>query len=69
MASLSVHAHYDGKQILLDEPVSLPVGRPLLVTVLDGTDESANYASLASTGLSAAYGTSEPEYSEADLRP
>jgi len=69
MASLSVHAHYDGKQILLDEPIELPVGRRLLVTVLDGTDEEADYYSLAASGLSAAYGTSEPEYTEADLHP
>ena len=69
MASRSVHAHYDGKQILLDEPMELPVGRRLLVTVLDATDEAADYYSVAATGLSAAYGTSEPEYSEADLRP
>jgi len=69
MASLSVHAHYDGKQILLDEPVELPVGRRLLVTVLDSNDEEADYHALAATGLSGAYGPNEPEYSEADLRP
>ncbi len=69
MALHSVHAHYDGKHILLDEPMELPVGRRLLVTVLDGTDEAADSYSLAATGLSAAYGTSEPEYSEADIRP
>jgi len=69
MAPLSVHAHYDGKQILLDEPMELPVGRRLLVTLLDATDEEADHYSLAATGLSGAYGNSEPEYSEADLRP
>ena len=69
MASLSVHAHYDGKQILLDEPMELPVGRRLLVTVLEGSDEEVDHYFLAASGLSAAYGTSEPEYSEADLRP
>ena len=69
MASLSVFAHYDGKQILLDEPMELPVGRRLLVTLLDATDEEADHYSLAAAGLAAAYGTSEPEYSEADLRP
>jgi hypothetical protein len=68
MASLSVHAHYDGKQILLDEPIELPVGRRLLVTLLDPTDDEADSYSLAAAGLSAAYGTSEPEYTEADLR-
>jgi hypothetical protein len=30
MALLSVHAHYDGKQILLDEPIELPVGASLI---------------------------------------
>jgi hypothetical protein len=68
MALLSVHAHYDGKQILLDEPVELPVGRRLLVTVLDGSDDEADHYALAAAGLSAA-GTNESEYSEADLRP
>jgi len=69
MAPLSVHAHYDGKQILLDEPVELPVGRRLLVTLLDATGEEADHYSLAAMGLSGAYGNNEPEYSEADLRP
>ncbi|MEJ0001149.1 MAG: hypothetical protein WDO13_19515 [Verrucomicrobiota bacterium] len=69
MALRSVHAHYDGKQILLDEPIELPVGRRLLVTLLDSTDEETDHYSLAMAGLSAAYGTNEPEYSEADLRP
>ena len=69
MALLSVHAHYDGKQILLDEPMELTVGRRLLVTVLDGTDEATDYHSLAAAGLSSAYGPTEPEYTEADLRP
>ena len=69
MALLSVHAHHDGKQILLDEPIDLPVGRRLLVTLLDPTDEGADHYALAASGLSAAYGANEPEYSEADLRP
>jgi len=69
MTPLRVLAHYDGKQILLDEPVELPIGRRLLVTMLDGTDEKADHYSLAAADLSAAYGASGPEYSEADLRP
>jgi hypothetical protein len=69
MAMRSVHAHYDGKQILLDEPMELSAGRRLLVTLLDASDEETDHYSLATTGLSAAYGNSEPEYSEADIRP
>jgi len=49
--------------------MELPVGRRLLVTLLDSTGEETDYYSLAAAGLSAAYGTSEPEYSEADLHP
>jgi hypothetical protein len=69
MALLSVHAHYDGKQILLDEPIELPIGRRLLVTLLEPSDEEAESYSLAATGLAAAFGADEPEYTEADLRP
>jgi hypothetical protein len=69
MALLSVLAHYDGKQILLDEPVELPVGRRLLVTLLDPTEEEMDFHSLSATGLFGAYGVNEPEYTEIDLRP
>jgi len=69
MALLTVHAHYDGKQILLDEPINLPAGRRLLVTLLDPADEATDNYALAVAGLSAAYGINEPEYTEADLRP
>ena len=68
MALVSIHAHYDGKQILLDEPIELPVGRRLLVILLDPTDEESDHYSLAALGLSAAYGTDEPQYTERDLR-
>jgi hypothetical protein len=65
----SVHAHFDGRQIVLDEPIKLSAGQRLLVTLLDPSDEETDHYSLAATSLSAAYGTNEPEYSEADLRP
>jgi hypothetical protein len=68
MALVCVPAHYDGKQILLDEPLELPIGRRLLVTVLDDDDKS-DFHHLATNGLAGAYGDTEPEYTEADLRP
>jgi hypothetical protein len=69
MPLLSVPAHYDGQHILLDEPVQLPIGRRLLVTVLDEVDDRSDFHRLAENGLAAAYGSSEPEYTEADLHP
>jgi hypothetical protein len=66
---LSVPAHYDGKHILLDEAVELPVGRRLVVTVLDELDDKADFYNLAAGGLATAYGIGEPEYTLDDLRP
>lgn len=28
-----IHAHYDGKFIVLDEPVNLPINEPLIISV------------------------------------
>ena len=69
MPMLSVPAHYDGKHILLDEPMDLPIGRRLLVTVLDEVDDRGDFQRLAEGGLAASYGPSEPEYTLADVRP
>ncbi len=49
--------------------MELPVGRRLLVTLLDAADEEKDDYSLAAAGLAAAYGTDEPQYSESDLKP
>ena len=68
MPMLSVPAHYDGQHILLDEPLELPIGRRLLVTVLDEVDDKDDFYHLSADGLASAYGTSEPEYTIADLR-
>ena len=69
MNPLSVPAHYDGQHILLDEPVQLPIGRRLLVTVLEEADDKDDFHHLATLGLASAYGSIEPEYTEADIRP
>ena len=34
MATTALKAHFDGKQIILDEPVRLPVNVPFFVTIL-----------------------------------
>lgn len=62
MGYTTLSAHYDGKQVLFDEPVKLEPDTKLLVTVLpkDEVDEM-RWFSLSS--LSRAYSKDEPEYS------
>jgi hypothetical protein len=38
MESITLRAHFDGKQILLDEPVELEPDTQLIVTVLPKTE-------------------------------
>lgn len=39
----SVRAHFDGKKIQLDEPIELPKGAKLIVTVVEeATEKKAN---------------------------
>jgi hypothetical protein len=63
MNPISIPAHFDGKHIQLDEPVSLPMNAKLIVTVLPMQDaERADWTELSQEGLAAAYGDDEPEY-------
>lgn len=63
MATITLKAHFDGERIILDEPVVIPEGALLLVTVVDdSTDLDA-----ARIALSRAYGPDEPEYTDADV--
>ena len=70
MPAVNLKAHYDGEQIVLDEPFDLPVNAPLVVTVLPtkGQEDRDGWRDLAARGLARAYGDNEPEYSEDDLK-
>ena len=73
MATVTLKAHFDGEQIVLDEPFEIPPNSRLAVTVLSPVEtatesEQADWAALATKGLSKAYGDSEPEYTIADLK-
>ena len=58
-----LRAHYDGKQILLDEPAELPPNTKLLITVLESPDaEREAFMNFALQNLNAAYGDNEPDY-------
>jgi hypothetical protein len=39
MPIVTLHAHYDGERIILDEPFDLPVHASLIVTVLPAASE------------------------------
>jgi hypothetical protein len=71
MPAVTLKAHYDGERILLDEPFEIPPNTPLMVTVLTGAEAivGEDWVHRAKTGLSAAYGSDEPEYAASDLKP
>lgn len=63
----TVRAHFDGKQVQLDEPCTLEPDTPLLVTVLPKSQpedrEREEWLSFSHGSLAQAYGEDEPEYS------
>lgn len=70
MPSITLRAHFNGTQVVLDEPFSLEPDTKLLVTVLpNGKDAEADeWMRLSAKGLGAAYSEDEPEYSFANLK-
>lgn len=70
MPAVTLKAHYNGKQIVLDEPFDLPPDAALMVTVLptDDSDEAAQWHRLPAGVLAKAYGENEPDYSVADVK-
>jgi hypothetical protein len=70
MPAITLKAHFNGKQIVLDEPFDLPPDLPLMVTVMSKEDstEDAQWHCLAAGALARAYGEDEPDYSAADVK-
>jgi hypothetical protein len=70
MPAVTLKAHFNGKQIVLDEPFDLPPDSPLLVTVLpqQNSSDDVQWQSLAAAALARAYGEDEPDYSAADVK-
>ena len=65
MSTISLNAHYDGEKIVLDEPFSLPVNTPLIVTIFAKAEvarEAAEWYALSALSLSRCYGEDEPDY-------
>ena len=69
MQTIALTAHFDGQQIILDEPFALEPNAALLVTVLPQPAEESSeaWAQLALQNLALAYGADEPEYTSVDL--
>jgi hypothetical protein len=68
MSVITLKAHYDGKQVCLDEPIDLAPNTPMLVTIARPDAEDADRAewfALAKTAFARAYGDDEPDYSNA----
>ena len=68
--AVTLKAHFDGKQIDLDEPFDLPAVSPLVITVMarEHSASADEWHRLASHALAAAYEANEPDYSVADVR-
>jgi hypothetical protein len=62
MKPVILRAHFDGREIKLDDPYDLPPQVRLMVTVLPTDISNDLWKELAKTGLGRAYGDGEPEY-------
>ena len=65
METKTLRAHFDGNQILLDEPFELEPNVELIITVLPkaSDEEREDWAQLSLESLARSYGDDEPEYS------
>ncbi len=70
MENITLQAHYDGRQVLFDEPVELPPNTRLLVTVVQpsGAEEDQEWQSFSAESLAAAYSADEAEYSLSQIK-
>lgn len=64
MQIITLQAHFDGKQILLDEPYELVPNTKLVVSVIQMQDEEReDWTRFSLANLERAFGDDEPEYS------
>ena len=70
METVTLRAHFDGKQILLDEPFELEPNTELIVTVVPSAsdEEREAWTRFALASLARAYGDDEPEYSRDQIK-
>lgn len=65
MKTKTIRAHFDGSQILLDEPFELEPNVKLIISVLPESfdEEREDWTRLSLESLARAYSDDEPEYS------
>ena len=71
MNTVTLPAHFDGQQIVLDEPYLLEPNTRFVIVVMpepEADEERAEWARLGRDHLAAAYGDDEPEYTAADIK-
>jgi len=71
MSAITLKAHFDGKQICLDEPYVLQPDSKLIVMVVSGdspADERLAWLAASQAGFASAFAEDEPDYSNAELR-
>lgn len=69
MQTITLSAHYNGQQILLDEPYELAPDTRLMITVLPKPlSERSEWLHFAAQNLAEAYDDDEPEYTLADVK-
>jgi hypothetical protein len=59
---LEIHGHYDGTQVLLDEPCELKPNTKVIITVIED-DENDDWYLLGKKSFARAYADDEPEIS------
>lgn len=68
MKTVSVTAHFDGKNIQLDEPLDLAPNTKLMVTVLSEDAEREEWLQFSLQGLARAYAADEESYDLSDIK-
>lgn len=64
---LEIRGHFDGTQILLDEPCELKPNTKVIVKVITN-EEDSDWTELGKKNFAKAYFDDEPEYSLEDIK-
>lgn len=70
MPSITLRAHFNGEQVVLDEPFELEPNVKLLITVLplEENNERDDWITLSAKRLETACGDDEPEYTISNVK-
>ncbi len=63
METITLHGHYDGSQIQIDDPFEMQPNTKVLITIVPTDDaERIAWHNFSTQGLATAYSNDEPEY-------